>query len=192
LVTKAGIVRELLKQSPFLAFPKDELEKIDERWRSKRNVFVRFGYQWKDERGNSQMKLSIALRDTLRKLCAEVSDSLDSKYKMNYARLRAQVGKPVLHKIVFDILSADILFFDVSQQNLNVFFELGIGYAANQNLFLMRRRGTKHSLPSDLDGLTYCTYEFGENLSLDSAAKRDIKSSFRKVIVNKTKLNSND
>jgi hypothetical protein len=126
MVTKAGIVRELLKQSPFLAFPNNELEKIDDRSRSKRNVFVRFGYQWNDEEGNSQKSLSIALRDKLRKLCAEVSNSLGSKYKMNYASLRAQAGRPVLHKIVFDILSADILFFDVSQQNLNVFFELGI------------------------------------------------------------------
>lgn len=187
--TKVEIMRELLNQSPFLTFPDDELKKIDERYRSKRNVFVRFGYQWTDRSGDSPKGLSIALRNKVRTLCAEVSKSLGFNYKVNYASLRAQAGKPVLHKIMFDILSADILFFEVSHKNLNVFFELGIAYATNQNLFLIRRAGMNHAIPTDLAGLTYCTYDFGSQLSFDTMAEKDIKSTLRKIIHNKMELN---
>ena len=108
---------------------------------------------------------------------------------MNYASLRAEAGKPVLHKIVFDILSADILFFDVTYPNLNVFFELGIAYAANQNVFLIRPRGI-NDLPSDLAGLTYCTYDFNTELTFDWRAETDIKAAFKKTIQMKINLHS--
>lgn len=121
-MNKIELVRELLRQSPFLAFRKEELGKIGERYRSHRNVFVRFGYQWKDSAGNPQKDLSIASRDRLRELFAEVQQSeSEPAYQLNYAGLRAQAGKPVLHKIVLDILSADLVFFDVTHINANVF-----------------------------------------------------------------------
>jgi hypothetical protein len=189
-MNKSEIVRQLLQQSPFLAFPKEELERIDQRYRSQRKVYVRFGYQWKDNAGNPQKDLSIALRDKLRELFAEAQGtSSKPRYALNYASLRAQAGKPVLHKIVFDILSADLLFFDVTYINANVFFELGIAYAANMNLFLLRREGSSHQVPSDLSGLTYCSYLFDRDFRIDSSAERDIKSAMRRILQNKAHEN---
>src|SRR5258708_19711828 len=130
-MNRAEIGQQLLQQSPFLAFQKKEMEKIVQRYRSRRNVFVRFGYQWKDKAGNPQTNLSIALRNKLRELFVEVLESESKpRYKLNYASLRAQAGKPVLHKIVFDIPSSDLLFFAVTYFNPNLFFYLVIPHAA--------------------------------------------------------------
>ncbi len=192
-MNRAEIGRQLLQQSPFLAFRKEELERIVQRYRSRRNVFVRFGYQWKDKAGNPQTNLSIALRNRLRELFVEVLDSESKpRYKLNYASLRAQAGKPVLHKIVLDILSADLLFFDVTYINANVFFELGIAYAANTNLFLLRRQDSDEDVPSDLSGLTYCSYQFKRDFRINSSAESDIKAAMRRVLRNKVRAKHED
>ncbi len=149
---------------------------------------MRFGYQWKDKAGNPQTNLSIALRNKLRELFVEVLESESKpRYKLNYASLRAQAGKPVLHKIVFDILSADLLFFDVTYINANVFFELGIAYAANTNLFLLRREDSDQDVPSDLSGLTYCSYVFKRDFRINSSAESDIKAAMKRVLQNKVR-----
>ena len=96
----------------------------------------------------------------------------------------------MLHRIVLDILSADLLFFDVTYPNPNVFFELGIAYATNENLFLLLDERFKSSLPSDLAGLTYCKYSGERTFVLDSFAERDIKSAMKKVLARKMRLNS--
>ncbi len=96
---------------------------------------------------------------------------------------------PVLHKIVFDILSADILFFDVSHLNANVFFELGIAYAVNTRLFLLRRADADADIPSDLAGLTYCKYRLSGDLCFDRSSETDIKTAMKSAIKDKAKLN---
>jgi|ERR1700730_6608470 len=186
---KSAIVRQLLEQSRFLAFSAEELKKLDQRYRSKKNVFVRFGYQWSDGQG-SRRHLSIALRNRLRELFGEVSDSTGrSDYQLNYSSLRAQAGSPVMHRIIFDILSADLLFFDVTHINGNVFFELGVAYAANKNLFLLHE-GIARKMPSDLAGLTYCNYSFHAEILIDSNSESDIKAAMKTILKNKIQASS--
>src|SRR5260370_13140676 len=133
------------------------------------------------------------LRNRVRELSVEVLDSESKpRYKPNYASLRAQAGKPVLHKIVLDILSADLLFFDVTYINANVFFELGIAYAANTNLFLLRRQHSDEDVPSDLSGLTYCSYQFKRDFRINSSAESDIKAAMRRVLRNKVRAKPAD
>jgi hypothetical protein len=188
-MAKINAILQLLRTSPFLAFRKEELTKIRQRCRSKKNIFVRFGYQWSDQKGSSRKELSIALRDKLRDLFGQATSDLPgTNYRLNYASLRAEAGKPVLHKIVFDILSADLLFFDTTFPNSNVFFEAGIAYAANANMFLLRSEAGKVSLPSDLAGLTYCSYRLHGGLHLDSSSESDIKARMKSIIRQKLEL----
>jgi hypothetical protein len=191
-MTKSEIVRLLFEQSPFLAFSAEDLQKIDQRYRSKRSVYARFGYQWKDAHGHAQKALSLALKKTLKGFFKDIrsSSSRQAEYKLNYASLRAQAGKPVLHRIVLDILSADLLFFDLTYLNPNVLLEIGIAYATNENLFLLSDERSKSPPPSDLAGLTYCKYSVEKTSFLNSFAERDIKSAMRKVLVRKMRLNS--
>jgi hypothetical protein len=189
-MNKSELMRQLLQASPFLSFRKEELEKIEARYHSRKNIFARFGYQWTDQHGESRKNLSIALRDSLRQLLGEVTKSIpDCRYELNYSSLRAQAGRPVLNKIVFDILSGDLLFFDISHLNANVFFELGIAYATNTNLFLLRQEGVKQQVPSDLSGLTHCSYHFDGKLILNSSSQSDIKAVMKKLIVQKMNAN---
>jgi hypothetical protein len=189
-MNKSGIVTALMQRSPFLAFKRDELEKLEQRQRSKKKLYVRFGYQWLDDSGGTKKHLSIALRNKLRLIFEDASKTENTNgYTLNYASLRGEAGKPLLHRIVFDILSADLLFFDVTEINANVMFELGIAYAANARLFLLRKNGAKKQLPSDLAGLTYSDYELGRDLVVDSFFEQDVKSVMQKTI--KTKVEAN-
>ncbi len=140
--------------------------------------------------GHSRKNLSLALKREMKSLFDEVKVAFPkSRHKLIYASLRAQAGSPVLYKIVLDILSADLLFFDVTYPSPNICFELGIAYATNENLFLLLREGT--ALPSDLAGLTYCTYKSERDILFDSYAEKDIKNAMRKILARKIKLNSN-
>jgi hypothetical protein len=110
-MAKTKIIRQLLRQSPFLAFSAEDLKKVDQRYRSRTSIYVRFGYQWTDEHDHSRKHVSKALGRTLKEYFGEVKSSFPtSDHELNFASLRAQAGKPVLHKIVLDILSADMLF----------------------------------------------------------------------------------
>ena len=185
---KVELLRQLLATSPFLAFRQTEFTKIRLRYRSKYNIYSRFGYQWSDAQNKGRKSLSIGLRNRLRQLFDEaIEDFPESKHKLNYASLRAEAGKPILHKIVFDILSSDLLFFDVTHPNANVFFELGIAYAASTNLFLLRNESGTWRLPSDLAGLTYIDYRLDTELHMNSSSENDIKRIMRKSIRQKMK-----
>ena len=185
-MTKAQIIRDLISQSPFIAFGSEDVRKLSQRFQSKRNIYVRFAYQWKDEHGRQRKALSLALKRTLKRLFDEVVGAFPrSKHRLNYASLRAQAGRPVLHKIVLDIVSADLLFFDLTYSNPNVLFELGIAYTTNRDLLLLLREGVADTVPSDLSGLTYCRYNTADGFSLDSYAEKDIKSMMRKVVSHK-------
>ena len=185
---KNEIVRQLLKQSRFLAFTSEDLKRYERRHRSGKYVYARFGFPWSDNRGNSRKSLSIAVRTELKDIFAELKAAFsDSNHELNYASLRAEAGKPVLQRIVFDILSADLLVFDLAYRNPNVLFELGIAYAIGAKAFLLLPDGIE--LPSDLSGLTYCKYKNPEDFSLDRTAREDIKRAMREVL--KRKLSEN-
>ena len=186
---KTKIIHQLLKQFPHVKFSARDLKKFDRRYRSKRILYIRFGYQWKDESERSRRYFSKALKKTLKGIFEDAKGSFpESKHRLNYASLRARAGKPVLNNIVFDLLSADLLFFDLTHLNPNVFLELGIAIVTKKNLFLLLRKGTK--LPSDLAGLTYCNYNSERDFSLEEFTKKDIRVEMKKVLRRKMKAYS--
>lgn len=181
-MTKADIVRHLLKQSPFLTFRAADLQRIERRLRSSRYVYVRFGYQWKDAHGHSRKEVASALKGTLKNLFEEVRAQLpSSRHALNYATLRAEVGQPVLHRIVRDIFSADLLLFDLTHLNANVLFELGIAYAIGRRIVVLMCEGANTDLPSDLAGLTYCRYK-APGLCLGTSAHSDLRALMRQIV----------
>lgn len=188
-MNRQQLFRRLLEESSFLAFTPADLSKIEQRYRSKKYVYARFGYQWKHKRGNSRKGLASALRASLKTIFDEVAKKeRNSNYQLNFATLRGEAGTYLLRRIMLDIISADILIFDVTFLNPNVFFELGIAYATDRRVFLLVRGDKKKSVPSDLQGLTISVYKDENDFSLDASTRTDLRRLIRAVIKKKSKL----
>ena len=69
------------------------------------------------------------------------------------------LGTSWVDPIMEAIRKADIIFFDISFQNGNVFYELGIAHALNKTTILLRERNSEVPVPSDLQGFLYWTYD---------------------------------
>jgi hypothetical protein len=57
------------------------------------------------------------------------------------------------------IHDADLVIADLSDQNSNVMFELGIAHALRKPTIILARRDTHSKIPSDLAGFTYLLYD---------------------------------
>ncbi len=62
------LISKALKNSPFLSFPREDLQKIEARRRSKRFVYARLAYQWKDDKDNPRRALPKELKEQLRSI----------------------------------------------------------------------------------------------------------------------------
>jgi hypothetical protein len=181
-VTWEQLIARALKQSPFLAFRREDVEKVEARHRSKRRVYVRFAYQWKDWKGNPRSGIYKALKKRAQKAFDEVVAKLpESSHRLDFAKLRGEAGTYLLRKIIVDTMCADILMLDLTYRNPNVLFELGLAYAMGRRFFLIVREDRKGDVPSDLDGLTISPYR-GAMQFCNSSTMRDIRSTFREVI----------
>lgn len=188
-MTREQLLGRLLEESSFLAFTPADLSKIEQRYRSGKYLYARFGYQWKHKNGNSRRGLASALHESLRTIFEEVVNKQGkSHYQLNFATLRGEAGTYLLRNIMLDIISADILLFDVTFLNPNVFFELGIAYATDRRVFLLVREDKKKSVPSDLQGLTISAYKDEDDFSLDASTRSDLKRLIGAIIKKKTKL----
>lgn len=188
-MNKEQLLGTLLEQSSFLAFPPADLAKIEQRLRSKRRVYVRLGFQWKDKKGNSRREFTRSLRTSLEALFAQVASRIPNcQYKLDFAALRGEAGTYLLRNIMLDVISADILLFDITYQNPNVFFELGIAYATDRRVFVLVKEAKRQYVPSDLNGLTISTYREEAAFSLDPSTRSDFKKLVREIIRKKMKL----
>jgi len=79
-----------------------------------------------------------------------VLDCNDSKY-----------GEPLLKEIIEKIKNCDIAIFEISDNNPNVMFELGIAYGIGKYIIILKNRKTirKNPIPSDLRGIYRGEYE---------------------------------
>jgi hypothetical protein len=182
-------VRALLSNSPYLPFSRDDLDRIEERRCSEKYVLARFGYQWKDPKGKSRLPLAQSLWEALHEIFDDATSQLSGqKYELKCASLKGEPGAPLSRKIILDIASADILFFDVAYRNPNVYFELGVAYALNRKIILLTPAATRTRLASDLHGLTTSTYQLDSKLSFDLNTEKHLKTFLRTVVRRKREL----
>lgn len=192
-MTWEQLITGAFEQSPFLAFSREDLRKIEKRRRSKKSVYVRFGYQWKDPKGNPRRAIARLLKKILQDLCEEVRTTIRaSNHKVDFASLRGEAGTFLLRKIQLDIMSADILVFDLTYRNPNVLFELGIAYAMGRRFFLIvkenKQQDIRKDVPSNLAGVVVSPYRGEIKSFCDSSTLRDFKGAMREVIRRKIRL----
>lgn len=128
-----------------------------------------------------------------------------SKVQISYKRLRASAGKTMLDSIIKRIETSNVIIIDISENNANVFLELGIAIALTRNnnnisVYIIKEKKENQSLlssiPSDLQGYFISEYTvnakgeatFHDNNSLRMSVESDVKDYYKNEIVVEQKL----
>jgi hypothetical protein len=142
------------------------------------SVFKIYGaYEWSNKGDDDSVgdKKNTTTPKVMKEIVSRVqkqSTPLFFKNKINiqYNRLRATAGGFLFETISNRIRKADAVIFDITNNNPNVMFELGIALEANKNsetfkIYLIHE-GDNYSdvkLPSDLQGFYYTLYSLKGN-----------------------------
>jgi hypothetical protein len=122
-----------------------------------------------------------------------------SQLQISYKRLRASAGKTMLDSIVKRIETSNVIIIDISENNANVFLELGIAIALTRNnnnisVYIIKEKKENQSLlssiPSDLQGYFISEYTvntkseatFHDNNSLRMSIESDVKDYYKIVL----------
>lgn len=86
-------------------------------------------------------------------------------------------SKPIMNKIITEILKSRYIIADLSECNANVFYELGIAHSFrdSRNILLLKQRGSKY--PFDLSHLPYIEYSPDNPMQLKETVKKFINES---------------
>ena len=91
---------------------------------------------------------------------------LEERHDIDVARGDSRfLTVPLLDKIVSEIRAADVVIGDLTETNPNVFFELGIAYAAQKPMILLAQEAAE-KIPVDLRPFEYIRYDLGEDAKL--------------------------
>ena len=129
------------------------------------------GYQWSNSQDLENLSIGsvseIAVKSLVESVLKDKGIAVIRPFLV-YKRLGASAGRLVFDGVYNKILSADILIFDISEGNPNVFIELGIALALQREngktrIFLIGRKSKDISrieklLPSDLQGAFVSEY----------------------------------
>jgi predicted nucleotide-binding protein len=113
-------------------------------------VLIVFGYQWK---GNESLFHSVS--EAVESVISSLSASKGKKYhyKVKFKRLAATGDGGVLCKICEEIQKAEIAIFDISDNNVNVAFELGLALGTGTKTIILRNEKRRDVHFSDLAGM---------------------------------------
>lgn len=73
---------------------------------------------------------------------------------------RLLTAEKIINEITEGIEKADLLIVDISEENMNVFYELGFGHAFKKKAVLLRESSTQGTPPFDIRDFRYHPYEF--------------------------------
>jgi hypothetical protein len=143
-----------------------------------KNTFtIASAYEWSKEStpsniNNSEKAIKQIVAYTQKRF-SERSHKNGVEYKITYKRLRASAGQTMLDSIIKRIEGSQIIIFDITNQNPNVFIELGIALYScklnkNSSIYLIKEKKDKSKsvldgLPSDLQGFFISEYVVSNN-----------------------------
>lgn len=150
-------------------------------------------YKW-----NSETKIdksSVAIKRIVRMIQSRFDGkgNKKEKYDINYRRLRSSAGRTILSSIFNRIKGSQVIIFDISSLNNNVFIELGaaLAFSESSNLlsvYIIRERSEKKipkGIPTDLHGYFITEYAeekneivFKDHDSLRMSIESDVKEYF--------------
>ncbi len=115
-----------------------------------------------------------------------------NEYRGVYANIKTELGdmgitcnrvdeirgsKPIMNKIITEILKSRYIIADLSECNANVFYELGIAHSFrdSRNILLLKQKASKY--PFDLSHLPYIEYSPDNPMELKEIVRRFISDS---------------
>jgi len=104
----------------------------------------------------------------------------------SYADVEFRSGEHILKKIEDRILATQFGIYDITNENPNVYLELGLAKGAGKTLYIICKKGTK--IRADLQGLDRIEYESYKNLT-DEIKKKIIKKELERVNEIKERVN---
>jgi len=135
-----------------------------------KTITIRVGYDWSsDENGKNSSSRWSFIRGLINKTIVEINKRQKRLQKealnIRLARMRAIHGGEVLGTFVKRCKESDILVFDISTENPNVMFELGLAIATKERqpcIYIFHEQDGDRFLidkiPSDLRGYFITTY----------------------------------
>lgn len=111
--------------------------------------------------------------------------------KFDVVRADEERGGDIIHKLMFErLLLAEIAIVDVTLENANVFYELGVRHAAlPRSTIILRAKGTR--MPFDINMLRAVTYELKDGV-LDEHAARALHEALGKRLDDALKAVTNN
>jgi len=145
--------------------------------RARKNKFVKivYAYDWKSHSDNATL-----IHEEVMSIIGELKDEFPS-IKFRFNSLGGKDGS-IYCDICRQISSADVGLFDLSTDNLNVVFELGLALGAGIYAFILRSRHSQRRSGSlsDLNGIL--EYRFSRRngrLSFQANFRRSLKTKLR-------------
>jgi hypothetical protein len=150
-------------------------------------------YKWPDTNKKEKTNYSeTAIKHITKMIGSRFNKDKSAAIEINYKRLRASAGKTMLDSIVKRIETSNVILFDISTDNANVFLELGVALALTKNknnisVYLIKEKKSNEHLfqhiPSDLQGYFISEYTvnsigeatFHDNNSLRMSIENDVK-----------------
>ena len=155
------------------------------RYRLRKEILIVYGFDW-----GSSSDTSALIYDFV----DEKIKSIGSKYgvKIKFQKLGSKEGS-IYCGICYAIQKADVAIFDISTNNLNVIFELGLAIGSGAYVYILRSRHYSRSAKSlsDINGIL--EYRFTRKsglLNFDTDLEKRLKFKIRDIAKKKLKNSS--
>ncbi len=164
-------------------------------------------YKWPDSNKKEKTNNSeIAIKHIAKMIGSRFNNKdKSSQLQISYKRLRASAGKTMLDSIVKRIETSSVIIIDISENNANVFLELGIAIALTRNnnnisVYIIKEKKENQplhtSIPSDLQGYFISEYSvntkgeatFHDNNSLRMSIESDVKDYYKLILLGEQKI----
>lgn len=135
----------------------------------------------------SRTKLESSVNRAVKQVEKEISIRRPAAdYTVTYDILNLDSGKNIKESIKRKIEDSDICLFELSEKNLNVYFELGVAYGLNKKIIYLIHQDFKlKNIPSDLSGIIFARYKNDDDMALVVAEEIN-----EKVLIHIRKINS--
>jgi len=152
------------------------------RYRQRKEILIVHGFDW-----GSSSDASALIYDFIDKIIKPIG----SKYgiKIDFQKLGSKEGS-IYCGICYAIQKADVVIFDISTNNLNVIFELGLAIGSGAYVYILKSRHYSRSAKtlSDINGiLEYRFTRRGGTLNFDTDLEKRLKFKIKTIAKKKLK-----
>ncbi len=133
---------------------------------------IRVAYEWDKKKAPNRDPRWQFIKGVAVKVAKEVTEQSKKRkspasFKCRISRMRAMHGTMLLNNLIKRCMDTDILIFDITENNTNVLFELGVALALKGSesgrVFIFQEVNPKtknpiNSTPSDLQGYFFTRY----------------------------------